>query len=120
MAHDDAVLMTASDVSAPAPNTAAGITRAADPKAENLLHQIDFGYSATPTGGLMEVKRAGTIVRSITITAAGPLTIYFDPPIKTALNEALDVVLAAGGAGVSGKVNVTTSKRPVHVPNAGI
>ena len=41
------------------------------------------------------------------ITAAGAGYVPFTPPKKGTANTALTITLAAGGAGVSGKVNAT-------------
>lgn len=105
---EDAVAAAASDVHAPAVNTAAVVTYAA--AGAGIAHAISgiaYSYSAAPTGGNLKVEDgAGVTVFSLDITAAGPDVVYFDPPKKGAANTAMIVTLAAGGAGVTGKVSV--------------
>lgn len=101
----------------PAANTAAVVNIAADAQEYWVIDSIEWSYDAAPTGGNLLVTIGGTTVFSVDITAAGPG--HFDwsnaPRYTTGtgagggkptLNEAVVVTLAAGGASVTGKVNV--------------
>jgi hypothetical protein len=57
-------------------------------------------------GGNVKVKDGATAVLDLDISAAGQETITFNPPLKGSPNTAMSVVLAAGGAGLVGKINV--------------
>jgi len=101
-----AVQRTTSDVNAPASNTAAVLTYAAVSDRRHVLDSVEWSYSASPTGGNLKIEDgAGTTVFSIDVTAAGPGFFKFAPGLAGRANTALIVTLAAGGSGVSGKVN---------------
>lgn len=92
--------------SAPAANTAAVITFAAAAGQRHHLVSVAWSYSAAPTGGRLTVEDgAGVFVFDVDITAAGPGSKDFLWPIRGEVNTAMVVTLAAGGAGVSGKLN---------------
>ncbi len=99
----------------PAANTAAVVTVAADADHFWVLDSIHFGYDGLPAA-------AKTLV--VTIDGTAKLTVYVPADIDTAgpheilfprgfyigpknKNEALVVTLLAGGAGISGSVNIT-------------
>lgn len=95
-----------SHVSVPAANTAATVTFAAVAGSRNLFEFVAWSYSDDPTGGRLYVhNNAGTVYFDITITSGGPGFIPFTPEMS-GVGSALYVTLAAGGAGISGKVNV--------------
>ena len=103
-----AVQRTTSDVNAPASNTAAVLTYAAVSDRRHVLDGIQWSYSAAPTGGNLKVEDgSGTTVFSIDVTAAGPGFVPFAPGLAGRGNTAMIVTLAAGGSGVSGKVNAS-------------
>lgn len=98
--------LATTNVHAPASNTAAVITYTARTSA-HAISGIAWSYDAAPTGGNLKIENgAGTTVFTIAITAAGPGFIPFPQPRFGSPNTALIVTLAAGGAGVTGKVNV--------------
>lgn len=104
----DPVKQTTSDFHAPAANTAAVITYAADATARHALAQVIVSYSAAPTGGNLKIEDgSGTTVFTVDLTATvlEPVVINFDPPLLGSYNTAMIITLAAGGAAVSGKVN---------------
>ena len=71
-----------------------------------MLDSIQWSYSGSPTSGNLKVEDgSGTTVFSIDVTAAGPGFFAFAPALAGRANTALIVTLAAGGSGVSGKVN---------------
>lgn len=98
----------ATNVHAPAANTAAIITyTAAGAGIAHAVSGIAWSYSAAPTGGNLKVEDgSGVTVFSADITAAGPGFIPFQAPLKGSTNTAMIITLAAGGSGVTGKVNV--------------
>lgn len=94
------------DTHAPASNTAAVLTYAAVAGRKHVLDALVWSYSGTPTGGNLKVEDgSGTTVFSMDVTAAGAGFVEFHLPLSGRENTALIVTLAAGGSGVSGKVN---------------
>jgi hypothetical protein len=102
-----AIQRTTSDVNAPSSNTAAVLTYAAVSDRRHVLDGVQFSYSGgTPTGGNLKVEDgAGTTVLSLDVTAAGHGWVPFAPGLAGRVNTAMIVTLAAGGSGVSGKLN---------------
>lgn len=96
------------DVHAPSSNTAAVLSYAAVADRRHTIGLIAWSYSGTPTGGNLKVEDgAGTTVFSLDITTGGPGFLPFAPPLSGSRSTALVITLAAGGSGVSGKVNAT-------------
>ena len=95
------------NVHVPASNTAAVITyAAAGAGVSHVISGVAWSYSAAPTGGNLKIEDAsGTTVFSVDITAAGPGFIPFQSPLKGTANAAMILTLAAGGSGVTGKVD---------------
>lgn len=94
------------NVAAPAANTPAQISYGAAANQRHYVEVIAWSYDAAPTGGQLTVHDgAGNTWFNIDITAAGPGFIPFSPEM-TPIGSALYVTLTAGGAGISGKVNV--------------
>lgn len=101
---------------APAANTAAIVTYAAISGQYHSLEQITCGYSATPTGGNLKIEDgSGTVVFSCDISAAGPTVFSFPRGIRGSANTALIITLAAGGSGITGKVNVQGKRTQTNV-----
>jgi hypothetical protein len=94
----------------PAANTAAIVTKAAAGAGiTHVLALVAWSYDADPTAGSLTIEDgAGTTVFKVDITAGGPGFFAFSPPLKGTANTALVATLAAGGAGVSGIVNLHT------------
>ncbi len=90
---------------APAANTAAVVTLAAAGEGiSNAIRGIAWSYDAEPTGGNLKVEDGATAVFSMDIATPGA---GFVPVCgKGSTNTALTVTLAAGGEGISGKLNV--------------
>ena len=93
---------TTSDVHAPSSNTAAVLTIPAG----DVISGIAWSYSAAPTGGALTVANGTTTVFSVEITAGGPGFFTFDPPLIGSPGSSLTITLAAGGSGISGKLNL--------------
>ena len=95
-----------SHVSAPGANTIATVTFGAVAGQRNQFEFVAWSYNDDPTNGRLYVHNgAGVIYFDIDITSGGPGFIPFTPEMS-AVGAALYVSLAAGGAGISGKVNV--------------
>lgn len=87
-------------------NAAAAVTLAATPYRSHLLYGLDWSYSAAPTSGLLSVTDGGTVVFAQAVTASGPGFHRWDPPKAFTRGNAVVVTLAAGGAGVEGRVSL--------------
>lgn len=94
-----------------AANTAVAKTLAAVTGLRHILHGIQWSYSAAPTGGKLTVEDAvGTTIFEIDITAGGPNNI--DITLHGSINTAMVITLAAGGAGITGKLNIQSTVYP--------
>lgn len=92
---------------APAVNTQAQITfPAAGTGVHNVISGVSWSYDGLPTNGNLTIEDGTDVVREWDITTGGPGFIPFNPPFQGTGDTALTVTLAAGGAGVSGKLNV--------------
>jgi len=99
--------VSTADVHAPAANTAAQISYAAAVKRSHVVSGVAWSYSGAPTGGNLKLEDgAGSTVFALDISTAGAGLIVFPRPRRGSPNTALIVTLAAGGAGVSGKLSV--------------
>lgn len=101
---------SSSDVHAPVANTAAVVTyTAGGAGVYHVIGGIAWSYSGVPTNGNLKIEDDGVIVFTLDIVAAGPGLILFPRPKKNAVaNKALVVTLSTGGAGITGKLNVTS------------
>lgn len=93
------------DVHAPASNTAAVITYAADSRGAHVISGVAWSYDADPTGGSLTITDGGSAIFKVAITNKGPGFIPFEVPKKATSNSALVITLAAGGSGITGVVN---------------
>lgn len=71
----------------------------------HLLGGISASYSAAPTGGGITITDGGTTIYQSDIILGGVTNIQFNPPLRSASNSALVITLAAGGSGITGKLN---------------
>jgi hypothetical protein len=87
-----------------AADTAAVVTIPATPEEYNYIHHVQWSYDAAPTGGKLTIKdgASGSVLWEQAITAAGPGG--QDPDELGSLNTATVITLAAGGAGVTGRI----------------
>ena len=87
-----------------AANADAVVTITAHSQQQNYLHHIQWSYDQTPTGGKLTVQdgAGGPILWEQAITAAGPGG--QDPDELGSVSTALVITLAAGGAGVTGRI----------------
>jgi hypothetical protein len=88
-------------------HAAAAVTYAAplNPFVAHVLYGVVWSYSGgTPTGGAITVTDAGVTIGSFDITAAGPGSMNFTPPLSSSPGAAMVVTLADGGASLVGKL----------------
>lgn len=95
------------DVSYPAVNTAAVVTYAAAPTNTHAVLMIDGSYNAAPTGGRLSITDGAQTILDMDIAASGPFHFVFDPGLEGQINSAMVVTLAAAGAAVTGKLEVS-------------
>ena len=103
------IVCASADVHAPAANAAAIVTYAAEAALKHCITGIAWSYiGGIPTAGNLKVEDvSGTTVFTMDIDEGGPGVIIFPQPKKSAaVNTAMIVTLAAGGAGITGKVSV--------------
>jgi len=91
--------------------TAAAVTisyAAAGGGVSHVLTGLALSYTGgTVTGGNVKIKDGATnVVFDLDINGASQEKIVFDPPLKLSPNTATNIVLASGGAGITGKLNV--------------
>lgn len=93
-------------VAAPGANAQAQVTFAAVAGSRHMFEYVAWSYDDDPTGGNLTIHDgAGNTWFNIDITSKGPGFIPFTPEMSP-VGSALYVTLTAGGAGISGKVNV--------------
>lgn len=80
---------------------------AAGPQRNHVLDGLVFGYNATPVSGYLQIKDDADVVFHVPVTSAGVGPVEFDPPKKGRDDKAMVITLGAGGAGVTGYVNVS-------------
>lgn len=103
-----------SGTSTPASNTDCVVTLTGTTSDAALyLKTIIFSYSGTPTGGLLTVTVGGSTVfrQAVTASGVGPVEVegIVSPRIaSTGLPAEIVVTLSAGGAGVTGYLNVSS------------
>lgn len=88
-----------------APNAAIEITLPASRKRGRMAGTIVWSYSAAPTGGRLTMAGGGFGL-DIDIIAGGPDSITFQVPIHAMDDNDVILTLAAGGAGIVGKLNI--------------
>ena len=98
------ILATAADVSAPAANTAAVVTYTAVPGKAHVINGIAFSYTATPTGGNIQIQDGASVVFNLDVPAPGTNYFEFQRPLKGSPGNAMTVTLAAPGGTVVGKL----------------
>lgn len=91
---------------APAADTVASVAFPAEVGRRHVIGGIAWSYGGAPTGGNLRINDAGGIVFQVDIVAGGPSDVDFLPSMRFALGAAISITLAAGGGGVSGKLNV--------------
>lgn len=91
-------------------NAAIAITLAAVAARRNVVKAIVCSYSAAPTGGRLTITDNAVSVFDIDIPNTTPVVIPLPDGIQNlAVNTALVATLAAGGAAVVGKINLSAT-----------
>jgi len=92
----------------PAANTAAVVTLVAGGAGvSNVLGLVVWSYDLLTVAGTLTIEDGGgTTVLKIDIPESGPGFLPFNPGLMGTANTAMIITLAAGGAGVSGIINV--------------
>lgn len=107
VAAQGAVDVSTTDVSVPPANVAAIVAYpAAGEGVRNILGGVGWSYDDNPTGGNIQIQSANDVIFNLDITNAGPGFFLFIPPKRGGLNSTMTITLAAGGAGISGKLSV--------------
>lgn len=95
------------DVSAPAANTAATVTYAAIAGQRHVVTGFALSYyGGIPTGGNVMVTSDGVIIFNMDVAEEGAGEIIFPSPKSGGVGAALVITLTAGGAGITGKLNI--------------
>ena len=102
------VAAAATNSDEPAANTAAVVTlAAAGGGVSNVLGLVTWSYDLLTVAGTLVIEDGGgTTVFKVDIPESGPGFFPFNPGLMGTANTAMIITLAAGGAGVSGIVNV--------------
>ena len=103
------VAAAAADVHAPAVNTAAVVTYIAVAAVKHHITGVAWSYDGgiPINGNLLIEDVAATDVFTMDITEEGPGFVVFPKPKQSAaVNTAMIITLAAGGAGVTGKLSI--------------
>jgi hypothetical protein len=95
------------DVATPAANAPAVVSYGGQALTRHEIAGVAWSYSAGPTNGNLQIlDDAGGLVLSLDITAAGPSSILFDPPLTGSPGKRMIITLAAGGGTTLGKLSV--------------
>ena len=90
-------------------NAAVAVTLVGQSRKRHYVLLVLWSYSGTPTGGRLTISgldpTSDTVDFDITASGPGPITL---PPLMGGLGENVVVTLAAGGAGVVGKLTVAS------------
>ncbi len=70
----------------------------------NGVSGLAVSYSATPTGGNVQIADGAAVVFDLDITSAGPTVIHFPALMVGSPNTAMTLTLAAGGSGIVGRL----------------
>lgn len=104
---DDEVAVASADTHhAPAANTDAVVTFSAQPGIAHAITGIQWSYNDGPTGGQIDITIGGVEVFKQYVTAGGAGFYQFPNGLKGAAGSAMVITLAAGGAGVSGSLDI--------------
>jgi hypothetical protein len=95
---------------APAANTAAVVTLPAITGKAHVLTHVSYSYSGAPTGGSLTISDGGNVVFEQAVTATGPGEVSLPlAGIAGTTGNAVTITLAAGGASVTGRLNVASA-----------
>jgi len=93
----------------PAADTLATKTLAARADASWVVTGVTFGYdqAVAATQKFILASPAGSSHLEVPVRGAGLQTLLFDPPLRFPPGAAVNIQLAAGGAGIQGAVGFT-------------
>lgn len=89
----------------PAGNTPAVVTRPAAADKRTTITKVVWSYDGDPVGGMLTITVAGAQVLKHAITKGGPGALQFGA-LEGGNGQAVVITLAAGGAGVIGRLYV--------------
>jgi hypothetical protein len=76
----------------------------------HVLTLVSYSYSAAPTGGSLTIQDGGLTVFEQAVTASGPGEVSLPlAGIAGTTGNAVTITLAAGGASVTGRLNVAST-----------
>lgn len=98
----------ASDTASASANAAVTISRGGASGIAHILGGLAFSYggSGTLSGGAISITDGGTTVFQLEVAAKGHYVIPFEPALRFGAGNSVVVTLAAGGANVTGMVNL--------------
>lgn len=115
-ARPDEVQGSPFDVATPGANLPATVSYGPQQQTVHAIAGVAWSYGAAPTGGNLQViDNPGNLLFSTDITAGGPGSVLFNPPIACGAGRGLTVTLAAGSGTVVGKLSVL-GHRAVQLP----
>src|SRR5206468_2445421 len=88
----------------PGVNAAVTATHAAAAGLRHRISRVFWSFTAAPVAASIQVRDGATVLVELDVTAAGPGQLSFDPPLVATRGAGVSAVLAAGGAGNSGRV----------------
>ena len=91
-------------VHSPAANTAAVVSLGTG-ETYNVVACVVWGYDGVPTAGSLVITDGVTTI-TVPIVDTGPGKLELTRPFAGAADAGVTITLAAGGAGVTGKLNV--------------
>ena len=108
LVEEEPVACAAADIHVPAVNTAAVVTYLAAVGMRHAITGVAWSYAGgIPTGGRLTITDVAATVLDIDISEEGAGLLLFPKPKRSAaVTTAMVVTLAAGGAAITGKVNV--------------
>lgn len=100
-------LVNTNESHAPAQATAAVLTFDAILGVAHAISEVNWSYSAAPTGGGLVIADGSDTILTIAITAAGPGQLTFPRGKRGHSGRAMTITLASGAGAVVGKLNAT-------------
>ncbi len=99
-------------------NASVSITLPAIGGMRHVLSWICWSYSADPTGGRCYVQDGADTILDFDVTAGGPGALPV-PDIPGSIGSTMTITLTAGGAGVTGKLNIYSRTSP-YAPGSSV
>lgn len=106
MIYYDDIQGSADNVHEPAANTDAEIVYAAETGKRHVITGPIYSYDALPSGGSLTVKDGTDTILAVSINNFGERQLVFEKPMSGTPGQSMTITLAAGGAGVTGKLTI--------------